>query len=76
MRETISAVEGRSEDLAFLMEMLREQGYTGQGAKGPADAIPAVERKTEFPDLLITVAVMPGLEGAQLAAECGSTGQD
>lgn len=57
-------MDDRSEARTFLIEILREQGYTGLGAKGPADAIVAVERKTESTDLLVTVAVMPGLGGA------------
>lgn len=61
------AVDDRSEALTFLVEVLREQSYTGLGAKGPADAIPAVERKTESTDLLVTVAVTPGFGGARLA---------
>lgn len=65
--ETVLLVEGSSMVRDLIAGGLRAAGYTVIAAPGGEEAMRAAERHSGRIDLLVTVVVMPGITGVQLA---------
>jgi signal transduction histidine kinase len=66
--ETVLVVEGNDQIRALALLVLGEHGYRVLGAANPAGALALLEKDDCAIDLMVTNMVMPGMNGANLAA--------
>lgn len=67
-RATVLLVEDEPALLRLSAGMLRRMGCAVLEAASPAQALALAEARAEAPDLLLTDVIMPGMNGADLAA--------